>query len=346
MINDAMFRRNGRAGYVLKPQALREAHKDLLTQRTKHCLKVRVISAQQLPRPRDSQGHEIVDKSVMDPYVEVSLLVPEWTHSPFLPPESDAKYTPASGPQVGGATSARVVSNKTKVVRNNGFNPVWDEWFSLPFDCVGDMKDLVFVKFAVKGDGQDSDEPLAQYVTPLGCLLQGNFLLFFVSQSAGRCKANRLTLDFQVIVTSPCTTRSCPNSCSRPCSFVPKLLTKPDPRLFFLFLSPSSAVDLARLSCCVLKLPSVVLHEIISRFLGLIQQGTPSLVFPPPTFCVDSPLLFVNRYPLIHSPHCIFTTASISWIRGTLPFSLSLSPVSLYLCFLHQFGPRRSRVLL
>jgi len=175
MINDAMFRRNGKAGYVLKPQALREAHKDLLTHRTKHCLKVRVISAQQLPRPRDSQGHEIVDKSVMDPYVEVSLLVPEWTHSPFLPPDSDAKYTPASGPQVGGATSARVVSNKTKVVRNNGFNPVWEESFSLPFDCVGDMKDLVFVKFAVKGDGQDSDEPLAQYVTALGCLRQGNF---------------------------------------------------------------------------------------------------------------------------------------------------------------------------
>ena len=177
MINDAMFRRNGKAGYVLKPQELREVHKDLLTHRTKHCLKVRVISAQQLPRPRDSQGHEIVDKSIMDPYVEVSLLVPEWTQSPFLPPENDAKYTPASGPQVGGATSARVVSHRTKVVKNNGFNPVWDGSFSLPFDCVGDMKDLVFVKFAVKGDGQDSDEPLAQYVTPLGCLRQGAFRL-------------------------------------------------------------------------------------------------------------------------------------------------------------------------
>lgn len=177
MINDAMFRRNGKAGYVLKPQALREAHKDLLNLRTKHTLKVQVISAQQLPRPRDSQGREVVDKSVMDPFVEVSLLVPDWTQCPFLPSESDAKYTPASGPQVGGATSARVVSNRTKVVRNNGFNPVWDEQFSLPFDCVGGMEDLVFVKFAVRGDGQDSDEPLAQYITPLGCLRQGMFSL-------------------------------------------------------------------------------------------------------------------------------------------------------------------------
>ncbi|KAF9652259.1 PLC-like phosphodiesterase [Thelephora ganbajun] len=173
MINDAMFRRNGKAGYVLKPQALREAHKDLLVHRTKHCLKVRVISAQQLPRPRDSQGREIVDKSVMDPYVEVSLLVPDWTQSSFSSSESDTKYTPASGPQVGGATSARVVSNRTKVVKNNGFNPFWNESFSLPFDYVGDMKDLVFVKFAVREERQDNDEPLAQYVIPLGCLRQG-----------------------------------------------------------------------------------------------------------------------------------------------------------------------------
>ena len=182
MINDAMFKRNGKAGYVLKPQALREVAKDLLVHRTKHCLKVRVISAQQLPRPRDSSSRDILsgifDKGIIDPYVEVSLLVPDWTHSPFLPSESDAKYTPASGPQVGGATSARVVSNKTKVIRNNGFNPVWDEVFSLPFDCVGDMKDLVFLKFAVRVEGQDNDEPLAQYVIPLGCLRQGMFLFF------------------------------------------------------------------------------------------------------------------------------------------------------------------------
>lgn len=189
MINDAMFRRNGKAGYVLKPQALREAHKDLLTRRTKHLLKVRVISAQQLPRPRDSQGREIVDKSVMDPYVEVSLLVPDWTQCPFLPSESNAQYTPASEPQAGGATSARVVSTKTKVVKNNGFNPVWEESSSLPFDCVGDMKNLVFLKFTVKEDGQDSDEPLAQYITPLGCLRQGTFSL-----SRPWCEADYLTL--------------------------------------------------------------------------------------------------------------------------------------------------------
>ena len=178
MINDAMFRRNGGAGYVLKPQALREPHKDLLNHRTKHHFRVRVISAQNLPRSRDSQGREVADKGIMDPYVEVSLHIPDWIQSPFLPSESGAAYTPALGPQVSGATSARVVSTRSKIVKHNGFNPVWNESFSLPFDCVGDMKDLVFIKFALRDGDQDGDEPLAQHVTPLGCLRQGTTFVF------------------------------------------------------------------------------------------------------------------------------------------------------------------------
>ena len=180
MINDAMFRRNGKAGYVLKPQPLREVHKNLLIHRTNHCLEMWIISAQQLPRPRDSQGHEILDKifnkGIADPYVEVLLFVPDWTQSPLSPSGSDPNYARASSAQAGGATSAKVVSKKTKVVKNNGFNPVWDESFSLPFNCVGDMKSLVFVKFAIKVEGQDNDEPLAQYVSSLECLRQGETL--------------------------------------------------------------------------------------------------------------------------------------------------------------------------
>lgn len=42
MINHAMFQRNGRSGYVLKPDALRNVNKDYLTQRTNHRLKISV----------------------------------------------------------------------------------------------------------------------------------------------------------------------------------------------------------------------------------------------------------------------------------------------------------------
>ncbi|KAI0089012.1 hypothetical protein BDY19DRAFT_906468 [Irpex rosettiformis] len=178
MINHAMFQRNSRLGYVLKPTALRNADKQLLAQRTQHFLDVTIISAQQLPRPKDSLGREIIDKSILDPYVEISLHIPDWTHSPFLPPPSSSSatrsYSPPNTTQSAlSATSARTVTVKTFVVKNNGFNPVWEQSLSLPFDCVGGMLDLVFVRFAVRQEDKDSEEPLAVYCTSLANLNLG-----------------------------------------------------------------------------------------------------------------------------------------------------------------------------
>ncbi|OSD01023.1 PLC-like phosphodiesterase [Trametes coccinea BRFM310] len=173
MINHAMFQRNGRAGYVLKPLALRTADKRLLAQRTKHLLNITVISAQQLPRPKDSQGREIIDKSVIDPFVEVSIHIPDWTHSPFLPDNTSEAYSPPNGGTSLTATSARTVTCHTGVVKNNGFNPVWEQQICLPFDLVGDMKDLVFVRFSVKQENKEDDEPLAVYCASLGSLNLG-----------------------------------------------------------------------------------------------------------------------------------------------------------------------------
>ncbi|TCD60361.1 Phospholipase C [Steccherinum ochraceum] len=179
MINHAMFQRNGRAGYVLKPLALRGGDKQLLSKRTKHYLDIKIISAQQLPRPKDSLGREIIDKSVLDPFVEISIHIPDWTHSPFLPstdPDGktpDPEYSPASGGSLTGATSARTLTVKTGAVKNNGFNPVWEQSISLPFDCVGEMMDLIFVRFAVKQEDKDDDEPLAVYCVSLGSLNLG-----------------------------------------------------------------------------------------------------------------------------------------------------------------------------
>lgn len=42
MINYAMFQRNGRCGYVLKPLALRSPDKTLLSKMTKHILDIKV----------------------------------------------------------------------------------------------------------------------------------------------------------------------------------------------------------------------------------------------------------------------------------------------------------------
>jgi len=117
-----------------------------------------VISAQQLPLLKDANGREIVDKPALNPYVEVSVHLPDW--GLYSSP-------PAS------TTSALQVSNRTSTVKNNGFNPVWEETISLPFLVLGDMRELVFVRFAVREDRDDENEALAVHCVSLACLREG-----------------------------------------------------------------------------------------------------------------------------------------------------------------------------
>ncbi|KAF9531255.1 hypothetical protein CPB83DRAFT_849645 [Crepidotus variabilis] len=191
MINYAMFQRNGRTGYVLKPAALRQhAPKELLNKQTRHTFDVTVISAQQLPRPRSSSGKETSDKVIVDPFVEVTLFIPDWPVEPenknkdkarAKPKErgrsderTDPVHThPRASSTAATSTPARAPSARTSVVKKNGFNPVWEDKLSIPFDCVGDMFDLIFVKFAVKQEDKETDEPLAVYCASLGSLQQG-----------------------------------------------------------------------------------------------------------------------------------------------------------------------------
>ncbi|KAG8724218.1 Phospholipase C, partial [Ceratobasidium sp. 423] len=146
MMNQSMFMRNGKAGYLLKPEALRVKDKDLLAKRVDYVLEITIISAQQIPRKRDENGREIIKDGVVDPLVEVSL------HTPDI----------NAGPR----------TYRTTAIPNNGFNPVWEETVSIPFTCVADMWDLIFLRLAVMDDGED-DEPLAVYCSPLGSLRKG-----------------------------------------------------------------------------------------------------------------------------------------------------------------------------
>jgi phosphatidylinositol phospholipase C delta len=131
-----------------------------------------IISAQQLPLPKNSRGEEIVEKSAMDPFVQVYIYIPDWTHVPFISSSND------DPPSLTSAGEARTVSSQTKAVKSNGFNPVWQETLSLEFDCVGDMSELVFVHFVVRQAGGTEDEPLAMYCTPLRCLESGMYILW------------------------------------------------------------------------------------------------------------------------------------------------------------------------
>jgi phosphatidylinositol phospholipase C delta len=78
-----MFQRNRRSGFVLKPLALRIGSKDLLSNRRQNYFDATIIFARQLPRPKNSSGHEIMDKSVIDPYVQVTIHIPDWPWAPM-----------------------------------------------------------------------------------------------------------------------------------------------------------------------------------------------------------------------------------------------------------------------
>ena len=214
-----------------------------MAKRTLHSFEVTIISAQQLPRPRDASGLEVLDKGIVDPYVEVTLYVPDWpvvhhvagavgdeqkekgkkeevtrrqettatatgedgTDDDQVNVDDDYYYVndedttapspspgpalplllqpPPQPPPVGGTTRsstipARSISSRTSVVKKNGFNPVWEEKLNITFDCVGDMMDLVFVRFVVRQEkDKDGEEPLAVYCASMGSLQCGPSLL-------------------------------------------------------------------------------------------------------------------------------------------------------------------------
>ena len=153
-----------------------------------------------------------MDKSIIDPFVQVSVHIPDWVRpgsssngsngsngtpspngneikrktadpealvsSPLGDIDPSNILTSNSGdpndPQLAYARPARVLSNRTSVIKDNGFNPVWEELVSITFDVVGDMKDLVFVRFTIKDEGDDEENrPIAVYCSSLGSLRQG-----------------------------------------------------------------------------------------------------------------------------------------------------------------------------
>ncbi|KAJ3733041.1 PLC-like phosphodiesterase [Lentinula guzmanii] len=191
MINHAMFQRNGGSGYLLKPLPLRMPHKGLLSKQTRHHLDLTIISAQHLPTPKDASGRDILEHSSVNPFVQVTIHVPDWPTPPSAltnfvlsgskltstdgtaVPDPNGPISPTSDSFSSNSRFTRSTSYSTNVVKNNGFNPVWQENIRIPFTCVGDMKDLIFVRFAVRHSEREDVEPLAQFCASLGCLQHG-----------------------------------------------------------------------------------------------------------------------------------------------------------------------------
>ncbi|XP_075274549.1 1-phosphatidylinositol 4,5-bisphosphate phosphodiesterase eta-1 isoform X2 [Opisthocomus hoazin] len=119
-LNDAKFRVNGNCGYVLKPQQMCKGtfnpySADPLPASPKKQLILKVISGQQLPKPPDSM---LGDRGeIIDPFVEVEII--------GLPVDC--------------------CKDQTRVVDDNGFNPVWEETLTFTIH----MPEMALVRFLV-----------------------------------------------------------------------------------------------------------------------------------------------------------------------------------------------------
>uniref|UniRef100_A0A671W7G0 Phosphoinositide phospholipase C n=1 Tax=Sparus aurata TaxID=8175 RepID=A0A671W7G0_SPAAU len=101
-LNRAKFSANGNCGYILKPKYMRKAAfnptlDDPLPGHRKTQLVLKIISGQQLPKPKDSMFGDRGE--IIDPFVKVEII--------GLPIDCSEQ--------------------QTRVVDDNGFNPMWEE---------------------------------------------------------------------------------------------------------------------------------------------------------------------------------------------------------------------------
>ena len=181
-MNTAMFASGSdRLGYVLKPRELRESLsiQEEISEPSIHGLgkvqkkfirfTVKIISGQQLPRPR-----EIAPDATLDPYVEIEMLSAEDKSKGIATGEGGEDASARSGMSGIGSPHRR----RTRVVQANGFNPQFDESFSMSLETK--YPSLVFVRWTVwnSQDGRSSNRspgqpPLATFTAKLSSLEQG-----------------------------------------------------------------------------------------------------------------------------------------------------------------------------
>ncbi len=143
-LNDGKYMDNGNAGYILKPECLRIPGNNFDPMTGPYPpeenlnFTIEVMSASQLPKPKGASKGEVID-----PYVVIELEgVP-----------CDKKYA------------------QTKVVNNNGFNPVFNETFTFK----AKMKSLGLLYIVVMDSDLDldGDDFIAYATIPLATLRQG-----------------------------------------------------------------------------------------------------------------------------------------------------------------------------
>ncbi|KAL9651702.1 hypothetical protein ABK040_009317 [Willaertia magna] len=120
-MNELLFMENGRSGYLLKPDILRNRINDLSNTNVKLKLSLKILMGRQIPRPHNAEKGEIVD-----PFVKITV------HGVPL----DRKTV------------------VTETVWNNGFNPVWNSTITFELTCpdLALLQVSIYDKNVVKSD--------------------------------------------------------------------------------------------------------------------------------------------------------------------------------------------------
>jgi len=141
---DGRFMDNGKSGYILKPMYLRDSKSNFnasVKGKVVKTLHIEVISAFQLPKVAGKEAKQSGD--VIDPYVKLKIR---------------------------GAPGDEGKSQKTKVMKNNGFNPIWNAEFKFPLM----YPDLDILYFTVNdADVLSSDDFIGQYAISINNIREG-----------------------------------------------------------------------------------------------------------------------------------------------------------------------------
>jgi phosphatidylinositol phospholipase C, delta len=148
-LNDGRFLQNGNCGYVLKPQGL---HNGPMSNPLK--LNIRILSGSCIPKADGANQGENVD-----PYVKII------THDVISNSEGQEVYTSDS--------------ERTGVVDNNGFHPIWNEQKYHEFNVFSPYVAMIQFavwesnKFAMWDSTTVLDNLIAVAAIPIACLRQG-----------------------------------------------------------------------------------------------------------------------------------------------------------------------------
>lgn len=137
------FLDNGGCGYVLKPDYMFPGQSTVRS--PSKLLRIKVISAYQLPKPKNNVKGEVIDPIVK---VEVHGM------------DDDKEEM------------------KTRVIRNNGFNPRWDETFEFKIN----YPELCIVRFTVKDYDLAGDDFIGYYSLPFDCIQEGYRQFNFINK--------------------------------------------------------------------------------------------------------------------------------------------------------------------